>query len=706
MALIGKIRQRTGLLLGFIGVALLLFLLEAGLSQNNLMSGVRKNIGSINGKKVDTQEYDAAVRAYLERIRTLNPGLALTDENSQAIRDEVWNGLIFDQLVGDAIRQLGLQVTDEEIAENFKGENMHPLVQNVFGQSFTNPQTGQFDKAQFAASLSTMDQVDPSGQFRSLVTQVEALLRDERSRTKYTSLVAKGAYVPTFIAKDQLSANKSMLADIISVPYNTIEDESVKVTDEEIAAYIKKYPRRFRQKAGRVLDVVTFELKASIEDMEAIRENVLELAREFETTEEDSLFMVRNAVQGAEVNYLTAAEIRSQRPYAEELMNTATGAFFGPYEDRQMMVITRIIDRKMVPDSVRASHILLRYTSVEDRTEKLALADSLIADFKAGRASFPQKAIELSEDPGSKQVGGDLGFFPKGMMVPEFNKAVFFDMKVGDIQKVETQFGLHIISKTGQTGGQVAVRLADIALEIGPSDATAKEIYEKAYSFYQSTSSGDAFDKEAKAQNFQRNIRVAADAASVAGMTASRKVVSWAFQEKAPGSVQFFDLDDRYAVVKLSGIREEGLANVEDVKAEVSALLINEKKAAIISKKLEEIAKSTKEPEIIATKVNGTYLPESALMYAQDFVSNIGSEPKLVGTAFGMASEQLSKPIAGENGVYMVKAGVVEDNTPDFDVTPFRAQMARMASGNIFYTSIIESLKDRAKIKDERYYIY
>jgi peptidyl-prolyl cis-trans isomerase D len=706
MALIGKIRQRTGLLLGFIGVALLLFLLEAGLSQNNLMSGIRKNVGSINGKKVDTQEYDAAVRAYFDRIKVLNPGLAMTDENAQAVRDEVWNGLIFDQLVGDALKKLGLDVTAEEIAENFKGDNIHPLVQNVFGQSFTNPQTGQFDKAQFTTALGTMDQVDPSGQFRSLVTQVEALLRDERIRTKYTSLIAKGAYVPAFMAKDQMSANKSMMADVLSVPYSSIEDESVKVSDEEIAAYIKKNPARFRQKASRILDIVTFDLKASVEDVEAIRANVLELANEFATTEEDSLFMVRNAVQGSEVKYLTPAEIRQNRPYAEELMATATGAFFGPYEDGQMMVITRIIDRKMIPDSVRASHILLKYTSVEDRNEKMQLADSLIADFKAGRASFPQKAIELSEDQGSKQTGGDLGFFPKDMMVPEFNKAVFYDMNVGDIEKVESQFGLHIIAKTGQQGGQMALRLADIALEIGPSDATSKEIYEKAYGFFQSASSEAEFDKQAKSQSFQRNITVEADAAKVAGMEASRKMVTWAFQEKEKGGVQFFDLDERYAVAKLNSIREEGLSAVEDVKAEVTAVLINEKKAAIITKKLEEAAKASKELESLATKTNGTFIPGIALMYAQDFVSNIGAEPKLVGTAFGIPANAISKPVAGENGVYMVKAGEVESNAVDMDIKPFQTQLASMTGSRIFYTSVIESLKDKAKIKDERFYIY
>lgn len=708
MAIIGKIRERTGLLLAFIGIALFIFVIQAGLEQSNLFgSGVRKSLGKIDGKKVKTEDYVAMVNEYNDRVKVLNPQLEVNDETQAAIRDEVWNMLIGEKLLADTYKELGLYVTDEELAENFKGEYVHPVVINFFESSFRNEQTGRFDKAQFAQALTQMDQIDPSGKFRQMVTELEFLITQDRERSKYASLVAKSSYVPTFIAKENLEGNKTTQADFVSLLYTSIDDKTIKVTDKEIEEYISKRPEQFKQNPARTLDIVLFNITMSGQDLDDITANMMNLIEEFKTTEEDSLFMVRNTLQGSKVEYLTLDELKGQgRVKADSIATAPVGSFLSPVPEGTKLLATKIVDRIIVPDSVRASHILLKYTSAEDREVKLKLADSIITATKAGALNFPQKAFEISEDQGSKQQGGDLGFFPKGAMVPEFNNKVFYDMKVGDIDKVESQFGLHIIVKTGQIGGKPATRIADLALDLGPSDATTKSIYDQAYSFWQSANTPASFDKAAKTMPAQKGISIEPGDASVAGIKSSRRVVSWAFQQEEPGAIQFFDLEEVYAIVKVADIKEKGLKKAADVKEMVTEKIRIEKKADLLASKLEEAKKGNASLDAVATKVNGTLFTGVMLQYATDYVENAGNEPKLVGAAFGLKPGTISKPVKGESGVYLVKSGEVVKAPMEMDMTGFKSQMSKMMAQRINFMSILETLKEKADIVDERYYIF
>jgi peptidyl-prolyl cis-trans isomerase C len=102
------------------------------------------------------------------------------------------------------------------------------------------------------------------------------------------------------------------------------------------------------------------------------------------------------------------------------------------------------------PETVKASHILFR-VSKEDSEEvvnqKLKAAQGAEARAKKGE-DFAALAKELSEEPGAKESGGDLGFFPKDRMVPEFAEVAFSE-KVGEVSDpVRTQFGWHVIKVT------------------------------------------------------------------------------------------------------------------------------------------------------------------------------------------------------------------------------------------------------------------
>lgn len=703
MALIGKIRQKTGILLGFIGVSLFIFLIQEAISSNSMMGGAAKSLGKINGKKVKTTDFFDEVNQYEQRIKVLNPSAPMNEESSLLIREEVWNNFAVRSILGKTFEQLGLTVNANELADAFKGDNIHPYVMNFLGQAFVNPQTGQFDKAQMVNALNNMDQFDPS--LRQIVLQLEGLVEEDRERAKYTSLVTKSAYVPAFIAKDNLEANKVTTADILSVSYASIDDKDIQVTDKDIENYIRKYPSRFKQEASVVLDVVTFDIRPSGEDQVEIRDGLLKIKDELAATDEDSLLIARSSAQGSSVVYLTSEQFaRAGRAFADTFATKPVGSFIGPYGEGNNLVLTYIVDRKPVADSVKASRIILGYRSAEDVAAKKALADQIVADVKSGAATFAQKAMEFSDDQATKANGGDLGFFPQGAMEPELNNKLFYEMSVGQIEIIEAQSGVYILQKTGQTGLRSATRIADFTAELAASDNTAKEIYNEANQFWVECKTAAEFDKKAKGQNLRKNLTVVPGDISAGGIEGSRSVVAWAFKEAKPGEVNFFDLTDKYVVVKMVARKEAGLAGVSDVKDQVKDILIKEKKGEILAKRLKEAGNTSLED--IAAKVKGQVYTAIPVQYTMGFVENIGNEPKLVGAIFGVPQGKISSPVIGANGVYLVKAQPAQKLSGEVDTALYKKQLFRMASGQMDFNTIFGVLKSEAEIEDQRYQVY
>lgn len=703
MALIGKIRQKTGLLLGFIGVSLLIFLVQEAISSNNRTGAAVKNLGKINGKKVDAAEFFEEVNNYENRFKTLNPQFVLNEQTSLAIRDEVWNNVAFDKILGNTIKKLGLTVTAAELSDAFKGKNISPLVMNILGQSFVNPQTGMLDKAQMEYALSNMDQVDPM--LREMVIQLEPLVEQERVRTKYASLVAKSAYVPSFIAKANVEDQKVANADIVAIPYSSIADDQVKVTDEEIVEYVKKHGARYKRDANVVLDVVTFDITPSFDDQVELTAQLLKVRDELKTTDDDSLYIARNSVQGGNIFYATAEQIRqSGRTNADSILSAPVGAFIGPSIQGDNIVLTYIADKKMVADSVKASRIVLAYQNAGDQVAKKELADKIVAEIKSGAATFAQKAAEVSDDPATKSIGGDLGFIPQGTVDPELNQKLFFEMAVGDIEVIESQNGVFIFQKTAQSPLQLGYRIVDFANELAASDATAKKIYNDANQFFISSKTAKDFDENAKTKRALKNLTVNAKDSYVGGIEGTRSIVSWAFKEGKAGDVNFFDLTDKYAVVKVVAKNEAGLASLSEVKNEVTEILLAEKKAELIKNKIGDT--KTQSLDAIAQKANGSVLTGKIVQYSTPYIDGIGMEPKLTGAIFGVKEGTQTPAVKGTYGVYVAKTTSIQSLSGDVNVNAYKEQLYKQGVSQLNFDKIFGSILKGATIEDWRYQVY
>ncbi|MCO5232419.1 MAG: SurA N-terminal domain-containing protein [Chitinophagales bacterium] len=703
MALIGKIRQKTGLLLGFIGVSMLIFLVQEAISSQNLTGGSTKTLGKINGEKVDAAEFFNDVSAYENRLKTLNPNISFNEQNSMYIREEVWNNFAVKYILGNTIEKLGLTVSNDELAEAFKGETINPLVMNVLGQSFINPETGMFDKAKMEEALNNMDAVD--SRLRETVIQLEPLVEQDRIRTKYSSLVAKSAYIPSFLAESKLAENKLLNIDVLSVPYSTIDDSKVTVTDAEIDAYIKNHPLKYQRDANFIVDIVTFDVVPNSADIEEITKQVLQNKEGLLNSDDDSLYIARSSVQGGNIAYQTAEEIKNfGRVNADSLSNAPEGSFVGPYKEGNDIVLSYIAGKKLIPDSVRASRIILSYKNAADVEAKKKLAEQIIQDIKEGKASFAQKASEFSDEPSAKGNGGDFGFIPHGSVEPDFNKRLFYDMSVGQIESIETPSGIFILQKTAQVGLKPAVRVIDFSSELVASDATSKEIYNNANNFWNDSKTPKSFDEKSKTQKTLKDISFVAKDVNVGGIEGTRPVVAWAFKEGKVGDVNFFDLSDKYVIVKIDAKNEKGLAKVSDVKNEINPILMNEKKAALIQKNLSD--SKTAGLEALANKSNGQIHNGVIVQANNSFVSQLGMEPKIVGTAIATKEGKQSAAISGNNGVYVVKTNSIEDLSGSVDLKVFQNQLYRQNASALNFDNIFSTILKNSKIDDKRYMVY
>ena len=276
----------------------------------------------------------------------------------------------------------------------------------------------------------------------------------------------------------------------------------------------------------------------------------------------DSAYIARNSQQGAELNYFSKEEVLQTKRNPDTLFSLPVGTLTNVYTEGSYYIFTKIVDRKVAPDTVRAAHILLSLGKGTDEEKKAAnaTADSLIRVINSGAKNFGQVAVENSLDKGSKDKGGDLGYFSRGQMVKAFNDKVFYGgMAPGQIAKVETPYGLHIILLIDAKAPKLLTKFADFVVELAPSNETEKIAYDKAVAFQQKNQTAEQFDKAAKTENLAKNVVLTQNMTDVPQIGSARKLVQWAFQQDKPNVISDFDNDYKYMVAKLSKVIPKGL---------------------------------------------------------------------------------------------------------------------------------------------------
>lgn len=706
MAVLERIRNRAGLLVGVIFVALAAFILGDFLNSGRSFFGSGNEIGEINGKTISAKEFGdkfSAVEArYLE-----NSGSRSVDDNTKdQINQQIWNDLLDQHLFNIEYKRAGVAVSDEEVSDMTQGDNISPQMEQI--PIFKDSITQQFNKqlvVNFIRKQLT-DEADPDGKMRKSWLELEDGIAKARIKAKYNNLIKKGMYVTSLqLKRDAREKNTNATFSLISKKFDTIADSTITLTDEEMKKYYEEHNYEYEQKEEtRKIEYVVFQITPSQADREDLSKTMEKIKVDFSTTSNDTAFVQANSEEGFRDELLTRAKVN---PAIEaEVFSAPLNTVVGPFIDNNTLKLAKVRGFSAASDSVKARHILFstrdgKYTMDAAK----AKADSVKAVVKKG-SDFAALAKAMSDDPGSGANGGDLGWFTEGQMVKNFNDACF-NGKVGDITIVETEYGVHIINIQEKTKPTNKVKLAYISKKIAPSLATGDEVYNKAAEFAGTANSEKAFRDEAKAKNYfivpfeslkpgDKRINDINDA---------REITNWAFNEKTDlGSVSKpFNMTDRYVVVLYSGMKNKGIPTFDQLKTTIEPLAKRDKKIEMISKQFSDAFASGKSLAAVATKLNITVEDSLNATYASYSIPNHGYEPKVLGALFGIKTNKISKPIGGNTGVYMVQVVKTTDNTPaGQDAKALKTQLTQTFSNRV-EGQVYNALIKKGMVNDLRY---
>jgi len=698
MAIIGEIRKHYWLLVAIIGVALLLFVLSDFQRKRTKQTNT---LAVIAGEKLAITEFNKKVEDNIELQKASTGKENITAEEAVQIRQSTWQQVVNEIVMNKQYEELGIQVTVEELQDMITGNNPHQAIV----QSFTDPKTGKFDKKAVNNFLQNLDQVDPSMKQRYLM--MEKGIKNERLTNKYNNLILKGIYVPTAFAKRNYTETNTMAkVRIAGVRYQSIPDSAVTVTDADFEKYYNENKYKFKQEnPARDLEFVMFEPRMSAEDMQQLTETVKKTYSEFLVATDVPGFVIANSENRYDSTWKKRGSFSS---YIDSLLfNAPVGKVFEPMVDNEMYRIFKVVDRQSKPDSLRASHILISYagtpiqTAKRTREEAMKLSDSVLNVVKQNPATFEALAGKMGDDEASRAKSGDIGWFADGTMVPEFNKAVM-DGTIGEIVKVETQFGYHIIKIVGKKDPSVKIKVASVDYRMEPGTKTLENLYNEATAFATKNNTFEKFEKEGKALNLRNADRLTINDNTIPGLKTAREVIRWAFNEDTEkGDVSnVFDVDGTYVVAAVKNKVEKGIIPLDVLKDPIKPLVLREKKAEMMFKKVNNQFARLKDVNALAAEFPNIKIDTADVSFASANVPNFGHEPVLTGQIFAAKKGQTMGPVKGEQAVYVFILDQMMDAPVVKDYENQKKQIALYFQSRAGSFSGI--LQEKANIKDNR----
>jgi peptidyl-prolyl cis-trans isomerase D len=687
-----------------IGLALGAFILGDMLnSGSNLMKPSQMEIAEIDGESVQYPEFQKKVEE-LSEIYKMNSQQTQIDENTwEQIREQVWQGYLQKNILGKATENLGITVGVDELFDLVQGANPHPIIQ----QLFRNPQTGAVDKStiiQFLKSLET----NATPEQKAYWLYIEDQIKQDKLRSKYSTLVSKGLYVTSDEAKKSLEAkNKNANFQYVVLNYSSIADASVTLSDSELKEYYNKHKDQYKQDKTRKIEYITFEVLPSTADNAATQKWITDSKQEFATVTDNAQYISVNSDTPFDPSYFKKEELPAAM--AEWAFSAQPGDFYGPYFENNEYKLAKLDQFKMLPDSVQASHILINPQTIGSVEKAQALVDSLKRNIELG-GNFAEAAMKYSEDPGSKLKGGDLGWFKRKQMVPEFEEAAFS----GDVNKlyvVVTRFGLHLIKPTKKGKETNQVRIAVLSRKVEPSTETYQKVYSEASKFASENQSAEAFNKAVLDQKIDKKIAtVKENDREVVGLEQSRSLVRAAFQADN-GSIlannegsPIFEYGNKFVIGLLTGATEEGASTFEEAKAQVELAVRKEKKAQMLAEKLQGAASGQTDLASVASKLSAEVKEASGVNFTTFSIPAAGFEPAVIGTVCTLPEGKISAPIEGNNGVYLTKVNSFVTSA-DTDLKGEKTRLAQ-SLGYRAGAQVFESLKKLTDIEDKRSKFY
>lgn len=705
MATLQSIRDRAGVLVAVvIGLALLAFVLGDFFGQGSGPSFRTKKmfeIAEINGKSISYQLFEERIENLTE-IYKLTGQTTMDEEMVENIREQTWQQLIREYVLNEELEELGVTVSPDEMFDLVQGTEPHPFIQ----QLFTDPQTGQLNRAGLMQFLKTLDN-DPAQRAYWLFLENEIL--QDREYTKYNNLIRQGLYVTNLEAEEELEAtNKKVSFSYLVKRLTTIPDSIISYTENDLQKYYRNHQQDYKQTASRSIEYVTFEVVPSAADITATEGWINSIVNEFREAKDVAQFVNLSSDTPFNNTNLTLDEVPEM--IRDFVASASEGDVYGPYFENETYKISKLVEINSLPDSVHARHILITPNQDLPYEEAKQKADSLKNLIEEG-TDFGLLAMLNSDDQGSAQLGGDLGWFREGTMVQSFNDACFVG-KPGDVTVVESQYGFHIIEILEQGPPITKYKIGTIERTVEPSTATYQAIYAEASRFAGSSYTYEEFNQSIVDEQLEkrRASNIKRDDKTIPGLESPRPLIRAIFETKEGEIVldfneqAIFELEDKFIIAYVTQVKEEGISPLNQVRADVELNVRREKKGEMLAEEFRSNLTNVGSLEELASTMSLDISEASDITFNSFSIPGAGIEPAVIATAVTLPPDTISQPIKGTNGVYVLRVNEIkepEGNT----IASMRSRLASSFRVRANYEAF-EALKEAAGIVDNRSKFY
>ena len=697
MAVLEKIRVKLGVFITvIIALALLSFIIDPSTLQSVSSSMSSKyDVGEINGKSVSYNEFQKDVEYYTS-ISEIMSGSSVSSEQQQiTIRNEAWQALVSKFLFVKNAKSAGITVSEAEMLALTVGDMVSPmLAQNP---AFAD-ESGNFSKdrlIQFVQSVNT----DPSGNLKSFWDYLQNSIYTQQYYTKYGSLFTNSDFTnPLMMSREIEDNNNTTDVEFVMVPFGFQTDSTIVVSDSEIKSYYNSHKKFYKQQNSRDIEYVVFEVKPSDKDIAAANEQLTAVYDEFASTDNMKNFLMRNSDRALSNYYYKKGELNTiSSDINDFVFNDGKGTSKVFSKDNSFFA-ARVLETRMVPDSVYVRHILLQ-------GDQESLADSLVTVLKKGKNSFANVAALYSADQNSYAAErGDIGWMTQTYMIPGFESVMTADLD--KIFILDTQYGKHIVEVTKKTKAIEKKQVAILEKTALASKETFNEYYAKANTV--------ATKAEGKYENFKKAVeeeglyahpmnKMLESTDRLGAIEDTKEVTRWAFEQKKAGKVSnIITVNNNYFfVAAVKGIHKEGYTPVSEVAPVIKSILyaekLGEKKAAEVAEKI----KGLDTMEAIASALNTTVSTKDGITFAS--MTSQGLDPKFIGAVSVAEPGKISKPLAGNIGVYVYKVKA-HDTGAFFTEDDAKARDSQMSQYSL--QTLLPVMMQDADVKDNRARFY
>ena len=706
MSVIQQIRDKyAAVVIAVIALSLVGFILmDAFVGQARGGGAASTTMGKVNGETIDRNDFE-------KRLTMQQSMYGAQGAQREQLISSVWEQSVDEIVMKQEYEKLGLKFTAKELNDLLFGPNAPQWLKN----EFTDPATGQFKVNEAKQYFANMKKQKNNPNLEMFNEGYIAPTIGQALREKYMALLSQTVYVPRWMA-EKLLADQNAIASIsyVMVPYTSISDSAIKVSDEDIKSYIAKHESEFQQEEdSRSVMYVTFNALPTAQDSLQVLNQLLGQRAEFEAAPDAAAYLARVS---SETPYLDAFVIGSkiQVPNAAQITSLADGQVYGPYIDGSNYTLAKMVARRTMPDSVKVRHILIKTAERGQPTLADSIAKSRIDSIAAaiqGGADFNNMVIQFSDDQGSKTTKGEYDFASTqfSSISKEFAETAFYG-NTGDkkVVKVENQSysGYHYIEVLEQKNVAPAYKIAYLSKPIDASQETINTASSAAARFASESRNQKQFEDNAAKQKLQPQILpdIKPNDYSLTGLGESRQFVRWVYDNDLGDVSEPYEIGDTYAVALITGTFKKGTMSEGKARQMVEPFVRNEKKAQQI---IQNKFKGGNTLEAIAQAAGEQVLRADSVSFGQPFIANVGNEPKIAGAAFNKSLQaKVSEPIAGNTGVFVVRGeriAAIASGVANAEELRTQMEMQQKQMGGF---RSMEALKKAATIKDNRYEFY